>query len=221
MTYQFTTLSLTSMINSSYCQSFDSKMFKLTYKIICAGGSLIVTKVRKVPMFQYGGTVGPAQHPTFSLKDNLEKRHMLPRPVVKSRSGQIGWKVMKTCTWLHDICKDIEVLIINTLSEQKTQKSESLLKHISFSKTNIPSCLQISNSFLTQMIMVGICHTTNGDKPLHLDKVDHITVLLSLGSSEIEHGGEIFYIETSMDNSLLNISKLIQLKKWKFTIWFL
>ena len=149
MTYQFATLSLTSMINTSYCQSFDSKNVELTYKILCAGGSRIITKVRKVPMFQYGGTVGPAQHPTFSLKDTLEKQHMLPCPVVKSRPGQIGWKVMKTCTWLHDLCKDIEMLIIDTLIVQKTQKSESILNHIKFSKMMIPPCLRICNTFFT------------------------------------------------------------------------
>ena len=40
-------------------------------------------------MFQYGGPIGPAQHPMFLLKDNLEKRHMLPCLVVKIRPVQI------------------------------------------------------------------------------------------------------------------------------------
>ena len=119
---------------------------------------------------------------------------------------------MKPCTWLNEICRDIEMLIIDTLKSQKTQKSESILKHINFSKTIIPPCLQICNSFFTQMIMVGSCHTTNGEIPLHLDKDDHITALLLSGSSDIKDGGVNFYVETSMDVSILDISKRIQFK---------
>ena len=212
MTYQFTTVLLTSTIKWSYCQSFDTKNVNITYRLLCAGGSRIVTKVRKLPMFQYGGTVGPARYPMFSTKDNLKKLHMLPRPVVKSRPGQIGWKIMKTCTWLNDLCKDIEMLVIESLTAQKTQKSESILKHINYSKAMLPPCLRICNTFFTQMIMVGSSHTINGDIPLHLDKDDHITALLSLGSSHIEDGGETLYIETSIDVGLLNITKCIPFK---------
>ena len=60
--------------------------------------------------------------------------------------------------------------------------------------------------------MVGSCLITNGDIPIHLDKDDHITALLSLGSSDIENGGETFYIESSTDDGLVNISKRIQFK---------
>ena len=86
-------------------------------------------------MFQFGGTVGPSQFPTFSLqREDEDTRRMLPRPVLKSRPGQLGYKIMNTSIWLKCLCKDIETLTINHLNNQKTQMSENLLKHIEFAK---------------------------------------------------------------------------------------
>ena len=88
-------------------------------------------------MFQFGGTVGPSQFPTFSLQsEDEDTRHMLPRPVVKSRPGQLGYKIMNTSIWLKCLCKVIETLTINNLRNQKTQTSENVLKHIEFCKNH-------------------------------------------------------------------------------------
>ena len=81
-----------------------------------------------------------------------------------------------------------------TLKYHNTQKSESILRHIHFLKTALPTCLRICNTFFAQMIMVGSCHTNNGDIPLHLDTDDHIKSLLSLGPNDIEDGGETFFM---------------------------
>ena len=87
-TYEFTTLSLNSMMSSSYSQILDKSESEMTYKLLCSGGIRIRTKRRNMVMFQFGGTVGPSQFPTFSLqREDDDIWHMLPRPVVKSRPG--------------------------------------------------------------------------------------------------------------------------------------
>ena len=87
-TYEFTTLSLNSMMYSSYSQILDKSESEMTYKLLCSGGIRIQTKRRNMVMFQFGGTIGPSQFPTFSLQsEDEDTRHMLPRPVVKSRPG--------------------------------------------------------------------------------------------------------------------------------------
>ena len=118
---------------------------EMIYKFLCTGGNRIRTKTRNMVMFQYGGTVGPSQFPTFSLSHE-ESRHMLPRPVVKSRPGNPGYKLMREGTWLKHLCKDIEILTINHLRTINTQTSEQILKHIEFCKKVVPPCLRMIHS---------------------------------------------------------------------------
>ena len=198
-TYEFTTLSLNSMMSSSYSQILDKSESEMTYKLLCSGGIRIRTKQRNMVMFQFGGTVGPSQFPTFSLqREDEDTRHMLPRPVVKSRPGQLGYKIMNTSIWLKCLCKDIETLTINHLRNQKTQTSENVLKHIEFCKKIIPSSLRICDTFFTQMIMVGSFNSKEGNIPIHLDDDDFVTALLSVAGSSRISGGSTLYIEKKL-----------------------
>ena len=136
---------------------------------------------------------------------------MLPRPVVKSRPGNLGYKLMNTSIWLKSLCKDIETLTINHLINQKTQTSENVLKHIEFCKKTIPQSLRICNTFFTQMIMVGSLNCHEGNIPIHVDDDDFITALLSVEGSSKTKGGKTLYIEKQLRNNKesLKISKKI------------
>ena len=163
-------------------------------------------------MFQWGGTVGPSRFPTFALKDEHEDtRHMLPRPVVKSRPGNLGHKLMNTNIWLKSLCKDIETLTMNHLINQKTQTSEKILRHIDFCKKTLPESLRICNTFFTQMIMVGSFNYCKGNIPIHVDDDDFITALFSVEGSSKTHGGTTLYIERKFisNKESLMISKRI------------
>ena len=195
---------------AQYRQLLNTMESKMTYKMLCCGGNRIKTKTRNMVMFQYGGTVGPSQFPTFSFKHE-EDRHMLPRPVVKSRPGNIGHKLMTESTWLKHLCKDIERLTINHLRSIKNQTSDYILKQIEFCKNIVPPCLRICNTFFTQMIMVGSFNSDCGRIPIHVDGDDFITALLSVGGSSKIQGGSTFYVEKDMwkDNKLFKISTKI------------
>ena len=120
---------------------------------------------------------------------------MLPRPVVKSRPGNMGWILMNKCQWLRSLCQDVEILTINHLREQNSQNSDYILNQISFCKEHIPSCLRIYDTFFTQMILVGSFNCDSGYIPLHVDKDDYITALLSVSGSSKINGGHTFYVE--------------------------
>ena len=211
-TYKFTTLSLNSMMYSSYSNILNKSETEMTYKLLCSGGVRIRTKKRNLVMYQWGGTIGPSRFPTFALKhEDEDTRHMLPRPVVKSRPGYLGHKLMTTSIWLQSLCKDIETLTINHFRNQKTQTSEKVLKHIGFCKKNIPNSLRICDTCFTQMIMVGSFNSTEGNIPIHVDNDDFITALLSVEGSSKTNGGTTLYIEKKTNNNKesLIISKRI------------
>ena len=154
-TYQFTTLSLMSMKYKLYHEELDPSLSAMTYKHLCSGGNCVQTQRRNMVMYQSGGTIGPSRYPTFLLRHETKGRHILPRPVVKIRPGQIGYNMMKQCKWLRELCRDIKILTIKDLNHQKSQTSENLLQHIYFCKKHKPFCFHNCDTFFTHMIMVG------------------------------------------------------------------
>ena len=159
-------------------------------------------------MFQYGGTIGPAQYPTYKTDLSTDQKHMLPRPVVKSRPGQLGHRIMNKCQWLVAFCKDVEKFTVQHLFQHRSQSTESVWNHIQASKRLIPPCLRICNTFFTQMIVVGSPSSTTGSIPPHLDSNDHVNALVSFGDTEEVEGGDTFYIEKDTDG-LIKIRRRI------------
>ena len=62
--------------------------------ILCSGGNKIVTKVRNLTLYQYGGTIGPSRFPKF-VNPLKHGQSMLPRPVVKILPKNVGHTIMK------------------------------------------------------------------------------------------------------------------------------
>ena len=198
---------------------------ELTYNLLCAGGNRIKTRKRNLVMFQYGGTIGPARYPTFVHTIDPHCRHMLPRPVVKSRPGKLGWRLLSTSLWMKKLCADIEYLTIEFLKRQKSQSLRLFWDISNFARTMylhvcayVPPCLRICNTFFTQMILVGSSHCCNGHIPLHLDEDGHITALLSLSSSDDVIGGNTFYVEKCGDKCLLRVKKKVEFRHGKLHI---
>ena len=210
----FHTCDLTRCINKCYGLRFCEQNIMSTYFFLCLGGNKIRTAKRNQMMYQYGGTIGPAQFPTFKTNKYQLHNEMLPRPVVKSRPCQLGHVIMNRCTWLKDLCLDIERLTLQYLLEHKelltvphpvlgTQSTVSLIDLVVFSKKHIPPCLRICNTLFTQMILVGSYDVSSGYIPPHYDDDDYITALVSLGNSRKVSGGDTFYAEVKKDGMLL------------------
>ena len=102
-------------------------MKDMTYKFLCSGGNYIYTEKRKLKMFQYGGTIGPSQFPTY-LRHSDQSVHMLPRPVVKSRPHRLGHRIMTMCVWLCKLVQDIESLTLKHLELDKSPTSVIIQK---------------------------------------------------------------------------------------------
>ena len=179
----------------------SNEYVKNTYNLLCAGGNKIKTGKRNQMMYQYGGTIGPAQYPTY-LQLPGKTVHMLPRPVVKSRPHRLGHRIMNNCNWLRELVSDIERFTLNHLEEDKSPTSAIILDHVLLSKQLIPPCLRICDTFFTQMILLGKVGEKEGIIPIHVDEDDHITALLSIGSHKLV-GGDTVYVETYPDDRVL------------------
>ena len=153
-------------------------------------------------MYQYGGTIGPSRYPRFYDR-NLSKISMLPRPVVKSRPGNIGHCLMQNCLWLKKVVKHVEFLTLKHLISDKSEMSLIIREHVHQCKKIIPPCLRICDTFFTQIILVGNFDDPVGDIPLHLDPEDHITALLSIGSPTVKGGSTLYYEKHLDDNFIL------------------
>ena len=55
---------------------------------------------RKVTMYQFGSKTGPARYLLFKNSSNKNVMAMLPRPVTKIRSGELGHTWMHHTPWL-------------------------------------------------------------------------------------------------------------------------
>ena len=198
--YKFSTYNICNRLLLLNHDQLETPNVEHTYRILCAGGNRIVTRVRKQIMYQYGGTIGPSRYPRFYDR-NLSKISMLPRPVVKSRPGNIGHCLMQNCLWLKKVVKHVEFLTLKHLISDKSEMSLIIREHVHQCKKIIPPCLRICDTFFTQIILVGNFDDPVGDIPLHLDPEDHITALLSIGSPTVK-GGSTLYYEKHLDRYL-------------------
>jgi hypothetical protein len=155
-------------------------------------------------MYQYGGTIGASRYPRF-YDSALSKISMLPRPVVNSRPGNIGHRLMHNCMWNKNIVKHVEYLTLQHLITDKSETSLMIRQHVRQSKNLIPSCLRICDTFFTKMIVVGGFDINSGDIPLHVDYEDHITALLSIGSPTVKGGGTLYYQNLNDDTFELKL----------------
>ena len=190
--YRFTCININNRCLLSHHYHLINDNVKLWYSIICSGGNKIVTKVRKQTMFQYGATIGPARYPKFHNPQH-NKPSMLPRPVVKSRPGNLGHYLLNQCSWLRHLCKLVEKLTIESLIDETTESSQFIQQMIHKSNTIIPASLRICETFFTQMIIVGHPAAVCGNIPIHLDKDDIITALLSIGDTDVDGGSTNYY----------------------------
>ena len=217
--YPFVIYDMSNELTHFYDCVYTQDNIMSTYKLLSAGGTRLRTSKSVQVIFQYGGTIGPARYPTFVSSDKLNKKHMLPRPVVKSRPYQLGHFLMTKCTWLIKLCQHVESLTLNYLQEnesqltvhqthQRTQLTVSALERALFSKKHIPPCLRICDTFFTQMILVGSFSHREGNIPPHEDSDDYVTALVSLGQTETLVGGDTFYSEKTPDGLLRIIRRV-------------
>ena len=143
-------------------------------------------------MWHIGSTIGAAQYPKFQRIVGIEKYSMLPRPVTKSRPGEIGHTFMKYSWWLNELVRDISAFTIQYVSTLPEEKRRYLLKILTQSMKLIPKDLRICNSFFTQLVLVGQMEE-EGSMPSHVDGDDYINVVLSIGDNTTKNGETLYY----------------------------
>jgi hypothetical protein len=117
---------------------------------------------------------------------------MLPRPVTLSRPGDMGHTIMTYLHWLIQLVKDVEELTLQFYSQiNNTKFSNSVMKHIKFSKEHIPSCLRICDTYFRQMVFLGF--ENQGELPAHTDNDDYINAVCSFGDDTIKGGMTLYY----------------------------
>ena len=89
-------------------------------------------------MWHIGSTIGAAHFPMFQRNPHLQKFSMLPRPVIKSRPGEIGHTFMTYSWWLNELVRDISAFTINYVSSLQTDKRRYLLNILTKSMKLIP-----------------------------------------------------------------------------------
>ena len=105
----------------------DSNMFKdiseknifHTFFSLAKVGVKRNTQKRGITMYQFGSTTGPARYPLYENKNSKNGFSMLPRPVTKSRPGELGQIWLSHTPWLKKLTH--KVAIMTRIFYQKIQ----------------------------------------------------------------------------------------------------
>ena len=110
---------------------------------------------------------------------------MLPRPVVLSLPGRLGYQMMRNNIWLKELCQDISQLCLNHLQHNNNEDSRHIIILLEVAKQKIPTSLRICNTLFTQMVIVGWLddYRVNGN---HIDQEDLISCILTIGDNNIQ-----------------------------------
>ena len=197
------------MLEHKYQRNFCLNNLLNTTRLISVGGIYGKTKKRKKTVRQYGSTIGPARYPKF-WNSEKKKESMLPRPVVKCRPGKIGNVILSINGWFVELIKDIETLTLQHLHDECSENSLNIIKHIEMSKSILPSCLRICNTFFTSMFIIGDLREMEGDVPPHLDKHDHINSVLYFGLGNVSGGHSIHFNGIKIDSKHIAFKRSFQ-----------
>lgn len=151
-------------------------------------------------MFCAGGTLGAARKPFYRKGNNTFS--MLPRPYKNNLPFHSGFNLLKEF-WVNDFFKDVEKLALQFIyfcipdCKQKT----ILQKYIEYSKSLVPDELRISNTFFTQLSLIGDMSYQSGlqDVRPHVDADDIFTAIIHLGHP-IKGGNLVIYSGNSKKN---------------------
>ena len=193
MTYPFvTTLLFHKEQTPQYDNALQINRFQITMNQVKKGGVKTSTKKRVLNMWQYGGTIGPARYPKYLRDVNIPRYSMLPRPVTLSRPGEMGHTIMTYSHWLQHLVTDVEELTLQFLAKMtNTNFSTTVMKHVTFSKNNVPSCLRICDTCFTQMVFLGF--EKEGQLPAHRDNDDYINAVCSFGDDTVKGGTTLYF----------------------------
>ena len=167
-----------------------SRYINLYYDLVRMVPSM-TTRTRKLKMHVFGSTIGPSRSPKYCHKNNICRKKMLPRPMAYCKPGSKAWNYMNQ-PWFISLVKDIEMFTKEHVDKYAPSclHMSKIKKTITFIENNIPSCLRICDTIFTQMVLVGEDNISS-DMPLHLDKNDLLSCILTLG--ELKSGGATQY----------------------------
>ena len=162
---------------------FSREKYLSIYHDLCKSFTVINGGKRGIPMFCAGSTLGRAHVPSY--RDEKGQRHMLPREYPKCRRGESGYNSLRQ-PWLIQMFKDIESIALNFvyLHMPNGPKKEETIHFMTKSESNVPSELQVSDTFFTQLSIIGRKSDNETFKSINLHK-DHdnvITVIMHLGN---------------------------------------
>ena len=181
-----------------------SRYINLYYDLVKMVPSMTTPK-RKLKMYIFGSTIGPSRSPKYCHKNNIEHQKMLPRPMSYCKPGSKAWNYMNQ-PWFCSLVKDMEMFTMQHVTKFASNCSNMnlILRRIKYIEDNIPSSLRICGTIFTQMVLVGE-NNISSDMPLHLDKQDLLSCILTLG--DVKSGGATQYYsgdKVNNNNKLLH-----------------
>lgn len=181
-----------------------SKYINLYYDLVKMVPSMTTPK-RKLKMYIFGSTIGPSRSPKYCHKNNIGHKKMLPRPMSYCKPGSKAWNYMNQ-PWFCSLVKDMEMFTLQHVTKfaRNCSQMKKIQKRIKYIEDNIPSSLRICDTIFTQMVLVGE-NNISSDMPLHLDKQDLLSCILTLG--DVKSGGATQYYsgkKVNNNNKLLH-----------------
>ena len=174
------------------------------------GGVKKISGSRDVIFYQFGGTTGPARYPLFTNKLSPTGVSMLPRPVTKSRPGELGHSWMTNTAWLIKFTKDVARITLHYLSNRQDPEASFIIHKIEQCIFQVHESVRICGTYFTQLIMVGSYNKYDRIK-VHLDKGEYITAVVTFGATEIK-GGYTVYSNGISDNNPGKIQHAIEFR---------
>ena len=186
------------VINREYTDFFSEISFHKTLKDLIACGEYNKTKKRSTPMYCYGSTITCTRYPKFFWEG---KPRILPRPYFSSKPNQDGYNIIRT-VWFQAFLEEVESHVLHYLHNILTNRHlrKITLFKIKLSKTIIPECLRLGNSFFTHMSVFGTLNKEDGAMPIHFDGRDVISCVFHLGN--VTRGGSTCYYSGKSPNSV-------------------
>ena len=155
------------------------------------GGIKVITKKRKVTMYQFGDTTGLARYPLFVNNVYKTRVSMLPHPVTNSRPGEIGHAWLTYTPWIRPLTFDVANITRHYYGSLKTSHENHTLSMIKECKHKVHSSLKMCNTFCTQMILPG-SGLHSGMMKYQVDDEDYITSVVTFGSIDMKSGSQVY-----------------------------
>ena len=163
-----------------------------TFFSLAKGGVKRNTQKRGITMYQFGSTTGPARYPLYENKNSKNGFSMLPRPVTKSRPGELGQIWLSHTPWLKELTHKVAIMTRNFYQKSNSMHAKIVLKMMNESINIVHPSLRICDTFFTQLVLVG-SESRYSKMNVHIDPLDYVTSIVTFGDANLKGGYTVYY----------------------------